>query len=104
MLTFQSRTQQHWVVSHLGCGWRNLPEAKVYRLRRTEFMMSTYIFLQAVTNASYLEVHGFGLERFVERRVELKEGRAIAPDVPGHGVKLDLCWIRRDTGKPHIRA
>ena len=50
--------------------------------------------LAAVPNASYLEVHGFGLERFMERRVELKEGRAIAPDVPGHGVKLDLAGLK----------
>ena len=50
--------------------------------------------LAAVPNASYLEVHGFGLERFIERRVELKEGRAIAPDVPGHGVKLDLAGLK----------
>ena len=46
--------------------------------------------LAGISNASYLEVHGFGLERFIERRIELKEGKAIAPDTPGHGVKLDL--------------
>ena len=49
--------------------------------------------LAAVPNASYLEVHGFGLERFIERRVQLTEGKAIAPDVPGHGVKLDLAGL-----------
>ena len=46
--------------------------------------------LAGVPNASYLEVHGFGLDRFLERRLQLKEGKAIAPDSPGHGVKLDL--------------
>jgi L-alanine-DL-glutamate epimerase-like enolase superfamily enzyme len=49
--------------------------------------------LAAVPNASYLEVHGFGLERFIERRVQLTEGKAIAPDIPGHGVKLDLAGL-----------
>ena len=50
--------------------------------------------LAGISNASYLEVHGFGLERFIERRIELKEGKAIAPDTPGHGVKLDLVKLK----------
>ncbi len=50
--------------------------------------------LAGISNASYLEVHGFGLERFIERRIELKEGKAIAPDTPGHGVKLDLVELK----------
>jgi L-alanine-DL-glutamate epimerase-like enolase superfamily enzyme len=50
--------------------------------------------LAGISNASYLEVHGFGLERFIERRIELKEGKAIAPDTPGHGVKLDLFKLK----------
>ncbi len=45
--------------------------------------------LAAVPNASYLEVHGFGLERFVAHPLELRDGEAIAPDRPGHGVELD---------------
>ena len=45
--------------------------------------------LAAVPNASYLEVHGFGLERFVAHPLELVDGEAIAPDRPGHGVELD---------------
>lgn len=51
--------------------------------------------LAGISNASYLEVHGFGLERFIERRIELKEGKAIAPDTPGHGVQLDLVKLKR---------
>ena len=50
--------------------------------------------LAGISNASYLEVHGFGLERFIERRIELKDGKAIAPDTPGHGVKLDLVKLK----------
>jgi L-alanine-DL-glutamate epimerase-like enolase superfamily enzyme len=45
--------------------------------------------LAAVPNASYLEVHGFGLERFVAHPLELEDGEAVAPERPGHGVELD---------------
>jgi L-alanine-DL-glutamate epimerase-like enolase superfamily enzyme len=45
--------------------------------------------LAAVPNASFLEVHGFGLERFIRAPLVLEEGRAIAPDRPGHGVEFD---------------
>mgnify|MGYP003325737338 FL=1 len=46
--------------------------------------------LAAVTNADYLEVHGFGLERFIEEPLQLENGLALAPDRPGHGVVLDF--------------
>jgi L-alanine-DL-glutamate epimerase-like enolase superfamily enzyme len=45
--------------------------------------------LAAVPNASYLEVHGFGLERFMAEPLVIEDGRAIAPERPGHGVELD---------------
>jgi L-alanine-DL-glutamate epimerase-like enolase superfamily enzyme len=45
--------------------------------------------LAAVPNASYLEVHGFGLERFIRDPLRLEDGDAIAPDRPGHGVEFD---------------
>jgi L-alanine-DL-glutamate epimerase-like enolase superfamily enzyme len=45
--------------------------------------------LAAVPNASFLEVHGFGLERFIAQPLEIKDGEATAPDRPGHGVELD---------------
>jgi L-alanine-DL-glutamate epimerase-like enolase superfamily enzyme len=45
--------------------------------------------LAAVRNASFLEVHGFGLERFIRAPLVLEEGQAIAPDRPGHGVEFD---------------
>jgi L-alanine-DL-glutamate epimerase-like enolase superfamily enzyme len=45
--------------------------------------------LAAVPNASYLEVHGFGLERFIAEPLEIEDGKAIAPERPGHGVELD---------------
>jgi L-alanine-DL-glutamate epimerase-like enolase superfamily enzyme len=45
--------------------------------------------LAAVPNASYLEAHGFGLERFIAHPLAIEEGEAIAPERPGHGVELD---------------
>jgi L-alanine-DL-glutamate epimerase-like enolase superfamily enzyme len=45
--------------------------------------------LAAVPNGAYLEVHGFGLDRFIAQRLELRDGMAIAPDRPGHGMEFD---------------
>lgn len=45
--------------------------------------------LAAVDNASYLEVHGFGLDRFVRHPLVVEDGFAVAPERPGHGVALD---------------
>ncbi len=38
---------------------------------------------------SYLEVHGFGLERFMAEPLRIEDGLAIAPERPGHGVEFD---------------
>lgn len=45
--------------------------------------------LAAVPNPSYLEAHGFGLERFIRHPLRFEDGEAVAPDRPGHGVVLD---------------
>ena len=45
--------------------------------------------LAAVPNPSYLEVHGFGLERFIFNPPAIVDGFMTAPDQPGHGVKFD---------------
>ncbi|MFL5270190.1 MAG: mandelate racemase/muconate lactonizing enzyme family protein [Stellaceae bacterium] len=49
----------------------------------------TVQLLAAMPNRSYLEVHGFGLERFLVHSFELKDGFATAPERPGHGVEFD---------------
>ena len=46
--------------------------------------------LGAVPNGSWLEFHGFGLERFLAEPLRLEDGYAVAPDRPGHGVELDF--------------
>ena len=51
--------------------------------------------LAAVTNASYLEVHGFGLERFIEEPLVISDGVANAPERPGHGVRFDWDALSR---------
>ncbi|MEM7117892.1 MAG: mandelate racemase/muconate lactonizing enzyme family protein [Chloroflexota bacterium] len=45
--------------------------------------------LAAVPNPSFLEVHSFGLERFILNRPEIVNGNMIAPNLPGHGVAFD---------------
>ena len=47
--------------------------------------------LAAVPNASYLEVHGFGLERYIKNPPVISDGIMTAPDLPGHGVEFD--WL-----------
>lgn len=44
--------------------------------------------LCAVPNASYLEVHRFGLERFIETPLKLEGGFAVPPELPGHGLRF----------------
>jgi L-alanine-DL-glutamate epimerase-like enolase superfamily enzyme len=45
--------------------------------------------LAAIPNASFLEAHGFGLERFLRQPLPISDGYALAPDRLGHGVELD---------------
>jgi L-alanine-DL-glutamate epimerase-like enolase superfamily enzyme len=49
----------------------------------------TVHLLAAVPNRSYLEAHGFGLDRYVARPLAIVDGNAIAPERPGHGVEFD---------------
>ena len=49
----------------------------------------TVHLLGAVPNRSYLEAHGFGLDRYIAEPLRLEDGRAIAPDRPGHGIAFD---------------
>ena len=49
----------------------------------------TVQLLAACPNRSYLEAHGFGLERYLVHPFVLEDGCAVAPDRPGHGVEFD---------------
>jgi L-alanine-DL-glutamate epimerase-like enolase superfamily enzyme len=49
----------------------------------------TVHLLAAAPNRSYLEAHGFGLDRFIAEPLRLQAGAAVAPERPGHGVEFD---------------
>jgi L-alanine-DL-glutamate epimerase-like enolase superfamily enzyme len=49
----------------------------------------TVHLLAACPNRSYLEAHGFGLDRYIAHPLEIRDGFAIAPDRPGHGIEFD---------------
>jgi L-alanine-DL-glutamate epimerase-like enolase superfamily enzyme len=45
--------------------------------------------LAAVPNASYLEAHGLGLEKYLKHPMQFADGYTLAPNRPGHGVVFD---------------
>jgi L-alanine-DL-glutamate epimerase-like enolase superfamily enzyme len=49
----------------------------------------TVHLLAAAPNRSYLEAHGFGLDRFIAEPLRLEAGAAVAPERPGHGIEFD---------------
>ncbi|MBV9812827.1 MAG: uroporphyrinogen decarboxylase, partial [Acetobacteraceae bacterium] len=55
----------------------------------------TVHLLAAVPNRSYLEAHGFGLDRYIAEKLVLRDGCAIAPERPGHGIAFD--WAALET-------
>ena len=57
----------------------------------------TVHLLAACPNRSYLEAHGFGLERYITEPLLLDHGCAIAAPRPGHGVEFD--WRSLDKMK-----
>ena len=55
----------------------------------------TVHLLAACPNRSYLEAHGFGLDRFIEHPLTLENGMALAPSRPGHGIAFDWNGLSR---------
>ncbi|MEZ5801533.1 MAG: mandelate racemase/muconate lactonizing enzyme family protein [Nitratireductor sp.] len=55
----------------------------------------TVHLLAAVPNRSYLEAHGFGLDEFIEEPLKIVDGKAMAPDRPGHGIVFDRKSLQR---------
>ena len=49
----------------------------------------TVHLLAAAPNRSYLEAHGFGLDRVIAEPLRIEAGVAVAPERPGHGVEFD---------------
>jgi L-alanine-DL-glutamate epimerase-like enolase superfamily enzyme len=54
--------------------------------------------LAAAPNRSYLEVHDFGLDRYIAEPLVIRDGNAVAPDRSGHGVVFD--WTVLETLRP----
>jgi L-alanine-DL-glutamate epimerase-like enolase superfamily enzyme len=78
-------------VAHLAESW-NLP------LTSHGAHDLTVQLLAACPHRAYLEVHGFGLDRFLAKPLRIEEGNAVAPETPGHGLEFD--W----TGLEKVRA
>jgi L-alanine-DL-glutamate epimerase-like enolase superfamily enzyme len=55
----------------------------------------TVHLLAACPNRSYLEAHGFGLERYIAEPLQIQNGFALAPDRPGHGIAFDWSGLDR---------
>ncbi len=55
----------------------------------------TVHLLAAAPNRSYLEVHGFGLDRYIAAPIAIRDGRAVAPETPGHGVVFDWAALEK---------
>lgn len=58
----------------------------------------TVHLLAAAPNRSYLEVHGFGLDRYIEQPITIADGKALAPARPGHGVVFDWAGLDKVRG------
>src|SRR5689334_7580016 len=52
----------------------------------------TVHLLAACPNRSFLETHGFGINKYIAEPMRIVDGKAMAPDRPGHGVLFD--WKR----------
>ncbi|HEV7252171.1 MAG TPA: mandelate racemase/muconate lactonizing enzyme family protein [Mesorhizobium sp.] len=55
----------------------------------------TVHLLAACPNRSYLEAHGFGLDRYIAEPLKIEDGFAIAPDRPGHGINFDWAGLEK---------
>ena len=49
----------------------------------------TVHLLAAIPNRSYLEAHGFGLDRFIAKPLTVEDGCATAGNEPGHSIDFD---------------
>lgn len=62
----------------------------------------TVHLLAAAPNRTYMEAHGFSLDAFLATEpLAIAEGRAVAPERPGHGVELDWGRLEGHRTGPH---
>lgn len=55
----------------------------------------TVHLLAACPNRSFLEAHGFGLDRYIAAPLRIEDGCAIAPEGPGHGIEFDWAGLNQ---------
>ena len=55
----------------------------------------TVHLLAACPNRSYLEAHGFGLDRYIAEPLTIEDGVALAPSRPGHGIAFDWSGLAK---------
>ena len=55
----------------------------------------TVHLLASAPNRSYLEVHGFPINRYVAEPLRIEEGLAVAPERPGHGITFDWAGLEQ---------
>jgi L-alanine-DL-glutamate epimerase-like enolase superfamily enzyme len=53
----------------------------------------TVHLLAAAPNRTYMEAHGFTLSEFIAEPLEIRDGYAVAPERPGHGIELDMAAL-----------
>lgn len=58
----------------------------------------TVHLLAACPNRSFLEAHGFGLDRYIEEPLRIEDGVAVAPERPGHGITFDWKGLEKIRG------
>ena len=75
-------------VAHMAEGW-NLPVTSHGAHDLTVHLLA------ALPNRSYLEVHGFGLDRYIAAPIVIRDGKALAPETPGHGVAFDWAALEK---------
>src|SRR4029450_14141621 len=64
----------------------------------------TVHLLAAVPNRSYLEAHGFGLDRFIAEPLRIEGGVAVAPDRAGQGVEVAWKGLGTPRGRQGTRC
>jgi L-alanine-DL-glutamate epimerase-like enolase superfamily enzyme len=55
----------------------------------------TVHLLAACPNRSFLEAHGFGLDRYIAAPLRIEDGCAIAPEGPGHGIEFNWAGLNQ---------
>jgi L-alanine-DL-glutamate epimerase-like enolase superfamily enzyme len=65
----------------------------------------TVHLLAATSHRTYMEMHGFSLDPFLAKPLQVVDGSVLAPEAPGHGV--DLEWDRLEpyrAGRPRYEV